>query len=468
MTSPLRSPRLRRILTAYTVNRLGTWFGAIALSVAVFDHTHSALAVAAMLIAGQVVPAFAVPAVVARVEASSRRHELSALYFFEGVTTAALAVLLWHFWLPAVLILVALDGTAALAASALLRTEAARAARDELDTGSQQPTAAEDGLQTGAHAAEQKANAAINVAFSMTFVLGPAIGGAIVAGAGASTALFLDTVSFLLCGMLLADLHPHVEEAAGESVRTRLRAAWRHINDVPPLRALLIAQAVALIFFESAAPIEVAYAKATLHAGDRGYGLLVAAWGVGVVLGSIVFARSARRPLRTMMSAGTFAVGLAYVGFAAAPSLLLATMAAVIGGIGNGVQWAPFVSAVQRLTPQRLQGRVMGAVESIGALSPALGLSLGGALVALSSPRAAFLVVGAGAVLTTIAFVRVPVAGAGEPAATSGEADGTDPAWEAETAAEAPIAADITVRDPSVRAAIREQVSAGQGEVVDR
>ncbi len=40
----------------------------------------------------------------------------------------------------------------------------------------------------------------------------------------------------------------------------------------------------------------------------------------------------------------------------------------------------------------------MGALESLGALSPAVGLSLGGALVALSSPRTAFLVVGIGAI----------------------------------------------------------------------
>ena len=43
-----------------------------------------------------------------------------------------------------------------------------------------------------------------------------------------------------------------------------------------------------LIFFESAVPIEVAYMKKTLDAG-RGYGLLVSAWGIGVVLGSVIF-----------------------------------------------------------------------------------------------------------------------------------------------------------------------------------
>ena len=158
-------------IVAYTVNRIGTWFGMVALSLAVFDHTHSGLAVAALLICSQALPAFMVPAVVARVEASRQRSELSALYAIEAVATAALAVLLWNFWLPGILLLVALDGTAALAASALLRTEAARVARAELDAPDE-------------HEAEQKANAALNVAFSATFVAGPALAGVVVAACG--------------------------------------------------------------------------------------------------------------------------------------------------------------------------------------------------------------------------------------------------------------------------------------------
>jgi hypothetical protein len=409
MRSTLGSGRLRRIIAAYTINRLGTWIGTIALALAVFDHTHSTLAVAAVLVAGQVVPALAVPAVVARVEASRRRRELSGLYAFEAVATTVLAVLLWHFWLPLVLLLVVLDGTAALAASALLRAETARAAREEIAGVDASTDAITQALTERMQAAEQKANAALNIGFSASFVLGPVLAGAIVAGASASTALFVDAGSFLICGAFLLDLHPHVEEAAGESVRARLLAAWRHINDVPALRTLLLVQALALVFFESAAPIEVAYAKVTLHSGDRGFGLLVTVWGAGVVLGSIVFARSSARSLGRMLSLGTFAVGLAYVGFAAAPSLLLACVAALVGGTGNGMQWAPLVSAVQRLTPPEMQGRVMGALEAIGALAPALGLSLGGALVVLSSPRTAFTLVGIGAGLTMIAFLRVPL-----------------------------------------------------------
>jgi predicted MFS family arabinose efflux permease len=410
MSALPKSPRLWRILAAYTVNRLGTWFGYVALSVAVFDNTHSAISVAALLVAGQALPAFVAPALAARIEASPRRGELSALYLFEGAITALIAILLWHFWLPAILLLAALDGTAALAASALLRAETARAARMQAQEDWDSNRDGQD-LEAFSLAAERQANANINIAFSATFMFGPAIAGVVVAAAGAPAALFIDVASFLICGAMLTDLHPHAKEAEGTSIRARLHAAWLHVNAVPALRTLLLAEAIALVFFNSAGPIEVAYAKATLHVGDRGYGLLLAAWGAGVVVGSLVFARSPRRGLGAMLTGGTLAMGLAYIGFSVAPFLALACVAAVLGGVGNGVEWASVISIVQRLTPPVLHGRLMSTVESIGALSLALGLPLGGALVALSSPRGAFLVVGIGATAMTLVFLKLVLSG---------------------------------------------------------
>jgi predicted MFS family arabinose efflux permease len=407
--STLRSHRLRRIIGAYTVNRLGTWFGFVALSVAVFNHTHSAVAVAALLISGQALPAFAAPALAARVEASQRRGVLSGLYLFEGIVTTLLAVLLWHFWLPAILILAALDGTAALAASALLRAETARAAREQAEL--EWDAARGKDLESFTQAAERQANATLNIAFSATFMLGPAIAGVVVATAGAPAALFIDAASFLICGTMLFDLRPHSKEAEEASVRERLRAAWQYVNSLRILRALLLAEAIALVFFDAAGPIEVAYAKATLHAGDRGYGLLLASWGVGVVIGSLVFARSPKRGLGAMLTVGTLAMGFAYIAFSVAGTLGVACIAAVLGGVGNGVEWASVISLVQRLTPSALHGRLMSAVESIGALALAFGLSLGGALVALSSPRTAFLVVGIGATAMTFVFLWLVLTG---------------------------------------------------------
>jgi MFS family permease len=408
--SALSSRRLRRIIGAYTVNRLGSWIGLVALSLAVFDHTHEALAVAALLLAWQALPAFLVPAVVARVEATDRRGGLSALYALEAVATGGLALLVSHFSLAGVLVLALVDGTAALAASSLLRTEVARVARAEA-TDTSASTGRHAGADDEAHEAERGANAALNLAFSLSFVTGPVIGGLTVAAAGPSTALLVDVGTFVACAALLLDLRAHVQDAAGDSVRARVRQAWSYVRASRSLRSLLLVDAIALVFVQAGAPIEVALVKSTLHGGDRGYGFLVAAWGAGTVVASIVFARSPKRPLGVTLSAGIFGIGAAFVGYAGASSLPFAYVAAFVGGCGNGLDLPSLISLVQRLTPPPLHGRMMGAVESLTALSLAAGLPLGGALVAASSPRVAFLVLGLGTLLTCAALARLTVPG---------------------------------------------------------
>lgn len=389
-------------MTAYTVNKLGTWFGTVALSLAIYDHTHSAAAVTALFVA-RYLPALAVPALVARVEASPRRGTLSALYSIEAVCTALLAALVWHFWLVALLAFVALDGAVALTTGSLLRAQAARAG----EQGAQAEGNSRESSEQGAY----DANAALNVAMSVSAVAGPALGAAAVRILGAPGALLIDAASFLACGALLTDLYPYIEERVGASVRMRLAAAWEHVREASALRAVLLTQAVALVFFETGAPIEVFYAKGTLRAGDVGYGVLLAVWGVGQLGGSVLFARANRRALGAMLTLGTLAVGLAYIGFAAAPTLALAASAALLGGVGNGVQWASLIGTVQLLTPERLHGRLMGAVESIGALCPLIGLPLSGLVVALSSARFAFLLFGAAVTATTVGFASVWASG---------------------------------------------------------
>ena len=311
---------------------------------------------------------------------------------------------MWHFWLAGLLALVALDGAVALAASSLLRAQAARAGEDD----------AQEDAPGSPESSEQRAhdaNAALNVALSVSVVAGPALGALAVKVLGGSGALLIDAASFLACGALLGDLYPYIEERAGTSVRARLAAAWEHVREVPALHAVLLTQAVALVFFETGAPVEVFFAKGTLRAGDVGYGVLLASWGVGQLGGSLLFARAGRRSLGAMLTFGTLAVGLAYLGFAAAPTLALAGLAALLGGVGNGVQWASLIGTVQQLTPERLQGRLMGGVESIGALCPLIGLPLSGLVMALSSPRFAFLLFGGAVCASTLGFAGVWASG---------------------------------------------------------
>jgi len=410
-----KSARLRRILFAYTVNELGTWFGYVALALSIYDHTHSAFATAGLFLARGLLPALCAPMLVARVERSSRGSILASLFLLEAIATVGLAVLLWHFVLAGVLVLVAIDGVLAVAATALVRASAARIAlgedadADGSSGGEMLPSGAERSLSDDA--AQRQVSAALNFAFMGAFAVGPALGALLVHALGAPLTMLVDALTFPLAGVLVLGLRTHVEDGGEQTIRERLLTAWRHTQLAPQLRTLLLTEAIAIVFLAAVEPVEVVYVKTTLAAGDLGYGLLVTSWGIGAAAGAVVFARATHRPLAPMLTGGVFLLALAYLGYAAAPTLALACVAAFVGGIGNGIHWPSLISAVQKLTPTELHGRLMSAVGSINALCPALGFILGGTVAALTSPRAAMLMAGVVSMALTVTFLRISLSG---------------------------------------------------------
>jgi MFS family permease len=390
LRDPLRRPVFRRLAATYAINELGDWMGIVALSVLVFDRTGSALATAALFFGTRFLPALLAPALTARAEQPPPRYALPFVYAGEAVAFGGLALLANHFSLAAVVALAAVDGTLALSGRALTRAVVAALLEPAGE------------LRAG--------NAVLNVAFTAGAAIGPAIAGLAVAGFGVPTALLLDAASFYAIAWILftAGPLPHVEPEPGR-MRERVRAGLSYIRRAPTLRRLLLAQGGAFVFFAAVIPIEVIYAKQTLGAGDAGYGALLASWGAGMVLGSLVFARARRAPLPILLLLSSVAVGAGYLGLAVAPTLAAACAASVLGGAGNGVQWVSAVSAVQELTEQRMQARVMSVLESIGAAMPGVGFAVGGIIAAALSPRLTFLVAGAGVV--AIVVVMAPLLG---------------------------------------------------------
>jgi MFS family permease len=390
LTDPLRRPLFRRLATTYAINELGDWMGIVALSVLVYDSTGSAMATAALFIGTRFLPALFAPVLVARVEQPPPRFALPVVYCGEAAAFGALALLSDHFSLAAVIVLAAIDGALALTGRALTRAVVAALLEpaEELRAG----------------------NAVLNVAFTGGAALGPGIAGLVVAGFGVQTALLLDAVSFYLIGWILltAGPLPHAEPDPG-LVRDRVRAGIAYIREKAILRRLLIAQGAAFVFFAAVIPIEVIYSKQTLDAGDSGYGLLLASWGVGMVLGSVVFAAARRAPLPYLLFFSTLMVGAGYLGLAAAPTLAVACIASLFGGAGNGVQWVSTISAVQELTPQGMQARVMSVLESIGAAMPGVGYLVGGLIASGADPRATFLAAGIGVI--AIVAIAAPILG---------------------------------------------------------
>jgi hypothetical protein len=372
-------------LGSYTVNELGDSIGVVALALLVFAGSGNAASTAAFFVAAKFIPAFIAPALTARLDQLELRRTLGCIYVTEAVLFAVLAyVAAGNYVLVVVLGLALVDGTLAVTARGLTRGAVGTL---------MQPA----GLL-------KEANGLLNVGFAAASVGGAALAGLLAAQLSLSAALAADAGSFLVIAVVMnrtAGLPPASIEQQGW--RERFRGGLAFARTSPTVRLLLVGESAAMVFFTLVIPIEVIYARETLGTTSIGFGILVAAWGVGIVLGSLFyFLVKSRRPL-VLIAGSTVAVGLAYCGMSIAHTLLAACMFAVLGGAGNGIQWISVVTGLQEATPLDLQARVVGLLESMNAAMPGVGFLLGAAIATLASPRTAYAVAGIG-VLVLVAL----------------------------------------------------------------
>lgn len=407
MRRVLELPMFRRLLTAYALNELALAIGSLALAVLVYRHTGSAVGAAAFFIAAQFLPALVAPAVVARIDRIPFGRLLPALYALEALAYGGLAALASDVLLVPLLVLTFLDGILALTARAIARTAGVAV--------------------TSPVGLLREGNALTNSVFSVCFVAGPALGALIASEGGTSVALLTNCVLFSIITLTLLTAGPMPGAASTESREPgRLRAALRHAAGHPAIRRLLGLQALGLLFFTISVPVEVVFAVHVLHAGQAGYGALLAMWGAGTLLGSAAYARWRAQSVRVLTGAGATFLGVGFLVMAVAPSLAVAIIGGVAAGVGNGI-WAVAVrTALQEQVDPEWMGMMMGLNESVFQALPGVGIIVGGALSALAGARVALAVAGAGAIAVAI-FGGAVLRGVKEPPADAGSFGGTDP-----------------------------------------
>jgi MFS family permease len=389
--APLAVRPFGRLLASYTLNELGDAVGIVALAVLVYNRTEAVAPTAAFFLVAKFLPALVAPALTARLDQAALRRSLPALYGVEALVFAALALIAdGTFVLPLVLALGLVDGALAITGRGLTRGAVA---------GVLQPV----GLL-------REGNALLNIGFAVSSVGGAALAGLLIAEFGVATALIADAVSFAVIAVILAFTRglPEVR-LEPQPWRERFGAGMRFASRNPLVRLLLIGQAMALILFTLVVPIEVIYAKESLETSDAGFGILLASWGAGIVVGSLVYLLVKQRHALGLIIVSTALIGVAYLGLATAETLLVACLISAVGGAGNGVQWIAVITALQEITPPDYQARIVVLLESLGAAMPGIGYVIGGALVAVGSPRTAYAVSGAGVlVLVLVALLLRP------------------------------------------------------------
>jgi len=384
MKKVLGLPAYRRLLAAAILNELASSIGSVALALLVYRRTGSAIGATAFFLSSQFAPALLSPLLVARLDQLSAPRVLAELYALEGLIFLVLAWLVGRFALVPILALALIDGALALTARVL-----ARAAWTSV---------------TSAAGLFREANAAMNISLSICFMVGPALGGLAVALGGTGAALIVNVCIFVVIALMVATVRGLPRPAPGRAPALgRLRAALGHAGGAPAIRRLLGLDAAAVIFFTISIPVEVVFAQHSLHAGAGGYGVLLATWGAGTIVGSMIYARWRALPSRQLITLGTCLLGVGFLVMAVAPSLEIAVAGAVIAGMGNGIQVVAVRTALQEATTEPWMALTLSLNDSISQAALGAGIVLGGGIAALAGPRAAFAAGAAGSLVVALA-----------------------------------------------------------------
>lgn len=391
---PLRSAAFRHLAAALWVNETGNAVGEVALSLLVYDRTGSPLATATLFVSLRCLPALLAPLLTTYAEALNPRAVLSCMYVVEAGLFVGIAALARHFSLPLVLAAVVADGAFAIVATTLNRS----AITNNLMT---------PGLL-------RQGNGLVNLGTMVAFAVGPVIAGSVVAWSGARTALLLDALSFLVAAAVIASARGvGIESDREAGALGRIKTGAAILRTRRTLRRLIIAVTVTVGLASVADPIQVVFARTTLHAGSTGYGLLLGTWGLGMVIGGGAFAVARDFPLMKMLGYSTALLAFGYCGIALSPTLLVACVLSCLGGIGNGAAWVAAMTATQERIPLSAQSTVMSLLYALNLMTPAVGFAIGGIVTSLSSPRLAYAIAGLGTALAVVSCVIRPIDRAG-------------------------------------------------------
>lgn len=235
--------------------------------------------------------------------------------------------------------------------------------------------------------------------FNAGRLAGPALAGLVVAELGEGWCFALNAASFLPFLLAVISVQERAPKAVGRlavipQLLEGLRFAWGQSK----VRRLLLSVLVTAVFGLSYSTLLPALASSVLGSDARGYGLLLAASGLGAMVGSLGAAALERR--RGTVFRSQLLLGLSLAVLALSKSLLVASLALVVAGFAVAAQLATTNGYIQTHSPDHLRARLISLYIWVFSGGAPLGGLLAGFLAQrLSVPAAigfgAFLCVGA-------------------------------------------------------------------------
>jgi MFS family permease len=194
-------------------------------------------------------------------------------------------------------------------------------------------------------------------------LVGPSIGGLVIAAAGEGWCFFIDGASFLavigtMLAMRVASRPPKPRHAGG--AMAEMREGWDYARRFRPIRSILLLLGLVSLVGVPYTTLMPVFAAKVLHGGPHTLGWLMTASGCGA-LGAAIWLASRKSVLGLggAIPAGTAVFGAGLVAFSYSRSTALGMAALVLAGAGFMVQLAASNTIVQTIVDDDKRGRVM-------------------------------------------------------------------------------------------------------------
>ena len=217
--------------------------------------------------------------------------------------------------------------------------------------------------------------------FNLNKIIGPALGGLLIALFGAAGNFFVQGLAYagVLITIYAMRVPPTPVQARQSTVVANLKEGFAYVWSTPTVFALLLADLVPRIFalpYQALMPI---FQKDVLRVGPEGLGMLMAAPGVGAVLSTLLLASIAHsfRRKGLLVLGGLIMLGIFLFLFSRTTSFPLALLMLVAVGGCQIVFMATTMTMVQMVIPDALRGRVMSLYMLDRGLTPAGSLLAG-------------------------------------------------------------------------------------------
>jgi MFS family permease len=242
--------------------------------------------------------------------------------------------------------------------------------------------------------------------FNASRLMGPGLGGLIIATAGVGICFVINAASYLavIAGLLLMradELHAVKRAERGESLLHNMRQGFAYAWRTPRVRLVLLMMLVVATLGMNFNVLMPLLAARTLHSGPEVFGMLSACFGAGALVGALVTASLARAMLPLLIAAaggfGVFELLLAPQHSVVGVAILLALV-----GVCFTLYTANSNSTLQMAVPDQLRGRVMSLYAYVFFGTAPLGGLLAGWLADRGGTQLAFVVAGAAGVAVAL------------------------------------------------------------------